>query len=202
MSGSCEPTASTPPPDATPQPSPATVAVQPVVPPAKIEPPTPVRIEPPWTDEDLPRIRKYQPLVRTAAQQYGLDPHVLNAIIWHESKFHANARGPGGAAGLMQLMPSTSKAVAKQLGRANKPYDPKYNVAAGAWLLHRLLEIFEGDEELALAGYALGSGAVRKRLAAGEPLPDKTQRFIRRVDEWSQAFATAEPDLLTVPRGQ
>ena len=50
-------------------------------------------------------------------------------------------------------------------------------------------------ERLALAGYALGSGAVRKRLAAGEPLPDKTQRFIRRVDEWSKAFAAAEADL-------
>ncbi|HET6583882.1 MAG TPA: lytic transglycosylase domain-containing protein [Nannocystaceae bacterium] len=196
MLGSCEPTASTPPSDASPPPTPPVVAARPVVPPPKVVPPPEAPpIEPPWTDEDVPRIRKYQGLVHNAAQQYDLDPNVLNAIIWHESKFHANARGPGGAAGLMQLMPSTSKAVARKLGRANKPYDPKYNVAAGAWLLHRLLEIFEGDEELALAGYALGSGAVRKRLAAGEPLPDKTQRFIRRVDEWSQAFAEAEPDL-------
>lgn len=204
MLGSCEPTASTPPSDASPPPEPRVVAVQPVEPPPRqVEPlPTLPAIEPPWTDEDVPRIRKYQPLVYSAAKEYGIDPHVLNAIIWHESKFHANARGPGGAAGLMQLMPSTSKAVARKLGRANKPYDPKYNVVAGAWLLHRLLEIFEGDEELALAGYALGSGAVRKRLAAGEPLPDKTQRFIRRVDEWSQAFANAERDLLSAKAGR
>lgn len=155
------------------------------------EPPPP----PPWTPEDVPRIQKYQPLVHAAAREHNLDPHVVNAIIWHESKFHANARGPGGAAGLMQLMPTTSRAVAKKLGRKNRPFDPKYNVAAGTWLLARLLEIFDGDERLALAGYALGSGAVRKRLEAKQPLPDKTQRFIRRVDEWSKAFRAAEAEL-------
>jgi soluble lytic murein transglycosylase-like protein len=195
-SGSCAPSTSTTTPDPAPAPEPT-----PVVAPAKVEPAKPPEPEPPktverpWTDADVPRIRKYQSLVHAAAQEYELDPHVINAIIWHESKFHADARGPGGAAGLMQLMPSTSKAVAKKLGRKNRPYDPKYNVAAGAWLLHRLLEIFDGDQDLALAGYALGSGAVRKRLAAGEPMPEKTQRFIRRVHDWSQAFAAAERDL-------
>ena len=50
--------------------------------------------------------------------------------------------------------------------------------------------------DLALAGYGLGHGAVKKRLEAGEPLPDRTQRFITRVESWLQAFAT-----LPCPRG-
>ena len=199
LTGSCEPKASTTPVDATPSPAePPPIAATPTPPPPEPAPPEPV-IDAPWTDADVPRIRKYQSLVHNAAREYDLDPHVINAIIWHESKFHADARGPGGAAGLMQLMPTTSRAVAKKLKRANRPYDPKYNVAAGAWLLHRLLEIFDGDERLALAGYALGSGAVRKRLAAGEPLPEKTQRFIRKVDAWSKAFAAAEQELGAPP---
>jgi soluble lytic murein transglycosylase-like protein len=195
MTSSCEPRQSTTPDDASPPPEPAPIATAPEPPRPEPKPIEPAEIEVPWTDADVPRIRKYQSLVHAAAREYDLDPHVINAIIWHESKFHANARGPGGAAGLMQLMPTTSRAVAKKLKRANRPYDPKYNVAAGAWLLHRLLEIFDGDERLALAGYALGSGAVRKRLEAREPLPDKTQRFIRRVGEWSKAFAAAEDEL-------
>jgi soluble lytic murein transglycosylase-like protein len=199
LSGSCQPRSSTtaPAPSSSPPTASTTAIAPPRESPPKIETPPPAApIEPPWTDADVPRIRKYQALVYAAAGEYDLDPHVLNAIIWHESKFHADARGPGGAAGLMQLMPTTSRAVAKKLGRANRPYDAKYNVAAGAWLLHRLLEIFDGDEDLALAGYALGSGGVKKRIDAGEPLPEKTQRFIRRVHEWSQAFEEAQHELV------
>lgn len=158
------------------------VAVEPATPPAPIEVP--------WAPDDLPRIVAVQPLVHAAAHRHGVDPRVLNAIIWHESRFHAAARGPGGAAGLMQLMPTTSKGLAKRLGRANRPYDPAFNVEAGALLLSRLLTIFDGDLALALAGYGLGHGAVKRRIEAGEPLPERTQRFVARVQSWVPAFAT------------
>jgi soluble lytic murein transglycosylase-like protein len=172
--------------------------------------PTPAPAEPPWKPEDVSRIRAVQPLVHAAAREYGVDPNVMNAIIWHESKFHAKAKGPGGAAGLMQLMPTTSKGLAKRLGVPNRPYDPKFNVQAGAYLLSRLLKIFDGDLDLALAGYALGHVAVKRRLEAGEPLPERTQRFIARVHTWSAAFAAADElkerrtraQGSAVPRGQ
>ncbi|MBK6921147.1 MAG: transglycosylase SLT domain-containing protein [Deltaproteobacteria bacterium] len=170
-------------------------------------PPEPVEpaAAPPWTDADLPRIRALQPKIRAAAQRHGVDPHVMNAIIWHESHFNASARGPGGAAGLMQLMPTTSKSLAKRLHRANRPFDPDFNLDAGAYLLSRLLTIFDGDLDLALAGYALGHVAVRRRLEAGEPLPDRTQRFIAKVHAWSAAFAQLDELALaarrSAPRG-
>jgi soluble lytic murein transglycosylase-like protein len=156
--------------------------------------PEPVAAKPPWKPEDVSRIKAVLPLVRAAAREHGVDANVMNAIIWHESKFHAKAKGPGGAAGLMQLMPTTSKGLAKRLGVPNRPYDPKFNTQAGAYLLSRLLKIFDGDLDLALAGYALGHVAVKRRLEAGEPLPERTQRFIARVHAWSAAFAAA-PEL-------
>ncbi len=158
------------------------VVVEPVAPPAAVEVP--------WAAEDLPRILAVQALVHGAAQRHGVDPRVLNAIIWHESRFHVAARGPGGAAGLMQLMPTTSKGLAKRLGRANRPYDAAFNVEAGALLVSRLLKIFEGDLALALAGYGLGHVAVQRRIEAGELLPERTQRFVARVESWIPAFAT------------
>jgi soluble lytic murein transglycosylase-like protein len=160
-----------------------------VVPPRPEPAPTP-----PWQSADLPRIRAVQPLVHAAAGELGVDASVVNAIIWHESRFNARAKGPGGAAGLMQLMPTTSKSLAKRLGRAHRPYDPAFNVYVGTYLLSRLQTIFDGDEDLALAGYALGHVAVRKRVAAGEPLPERTQKFIAKVHGYAAAFASA-PEL-------
>lgn len=155
-------------------------------------PPAPpvVAAEPPWTERDLPRILSVQPLVHAAAARHHVDASVINAIIWHESKFHADARGPGGAAGLMQLMPTTSKGLAKRLNRRHRPYDAAFNVEAGALLLSRLLTIFDGDLDLAIAGYGLGHVAVQRRRDAGEPLPERTQRFIAKVQAWAPAFAT------------
>lgn len=190
---SCRTTSPTtaPPPESSQQ----AAAVAPAPPAVVIEPPpvaahvtAPVRV--PWQFEDVARIAAVQPLVHAAASRHGVSADVMNAIIWHESKFHVKARGPGGAAGLMQLMPLTSKGLAKRLGVAHRPYDAEFNIEAGALLLSRLLKIFDGDLRLAIAGYGLGHGAVKKRLAAGEPLPEKTERFIAKVDRWATAFAT------------
>lgn len=194
----CRPTATNPPtpaPAAAPRdPAIAATAMHIQVAPEVVPPPPQPAPTPPWAAEDLPRIQAVQPLIREAATELGVDASVVNAIIWHESRFHARAKGPGGAAGLMQLMPTTSKSLAKRLGRAHKPYDPAFNVYVGAYLFSRLLKIFDGDQELALAGYALGHVAVRKRVAAGEPLPERTQRFIAKVHGYAAAFASA-PEL-------
>jgi hypothetical protein len=158
------------------------------------EPPPVEAVEPPWREQDWPRIAKVQPLVKAASAEHGIDPHLVNAIIWHESKFHPKAKGPGGSAGLMQLMPSTSRALARQLNRPHRPYDVQFNVEVGTYLLARLRKKFDGDERLALAGYGLGSGRVRGLLERGEPLPERTERFIAKVQRWRLAFEQADAD--------
>jgi soluble lytic murein transglycosylase-like protein len=187
----CVRSPSTPPSD-TAKPSEAAPAPAEPVAAAPVEPPAPApAVEPPWTDADVPRIRKVVALVEKNAARYAIDPDLVLGIIWHESKFHADARGPGGAAGLMQLMPTVSRSLAKKLSLRHRPYDPEFNVQAGVYLLSRLVEKFDGDERTVLAAYALGSGRVRELLDAKQPFPERTERFIAKVQRTREAFVQA-----------
>lgn len=148
---------------------------------AALPAPAPTKPELPFDDEQLARIEAVQDIVHAAAQAHGVDPMLINAVIWVESKFERRARGPAGSLGLMQLMPKTAAGLAKQLGRKRDSYDPDFNIHAGTLLLAHLLERFDGDVTLALAGYNRGAGTVAKWVNAGQPLPEGTQGFVARV---------------------
>ena len=206
--GGCA-TASEPPPQPPPAPEtanedPAPVAVDAedsmpapgVQPPSKTKAPVaakrkpPVELEPvPLTDLQRSRARAVQRHVRAAAKQFELDPNLLNGIIWAESKFNPKARSRAGARGLMQLMPVTSKAMAKRLGRAHRPYDPAFSIFAGAQLLAVMKERFDGDETLMLFAFARGGGTVRKYQREGGEIPKGVLEFIDRVDRARWTFA-------------
>jgi len=156
--------------------------------------PSPVRSAPrppPLTIEDeyLERACRVQPFVEDAAKAHDVAPNLLNALIWLESKFDPRAHNRSGARGLMQLMPKTSQAMAKALGRPNRPYDPEFSVHAGAHLLSLLLRKFDGDERLALFGYARGSGSVRAWQAKKQPLPEGVRTFIEKVERGRETFS-------------
>lgn len=202
----CKPTVSSTKPPAAPkaEPNPVASPVSPDVEPKVVEPgdaeavpgdaplhkPTAGAFEPiAFNDDSLKRIAKVQRYVTAAASRRALDPNLLNAIIWTESKFHPRARNRSGAKGLMQLMPRTSRAMAKRLGRASRPYDPEFAVEAGALLLSILLEKFDGDIDLALFGYARGSGSVRKWQGTNEPMPEGVRKFIAKVRRAQRSFA-------------
>jgi len=119
--------------------------------------------EPTWFD----RIRyplKYEQIVRGHAKNYDLDPALVAAVIYQESKFHADARSDRGAVGLMQLLPETAEGIAERTGgsqfRVSDLYDPEINVRYGAWYLRHLLDHYGGNEVLALAAYNAGMGNV------------------------------------------
>ena len=140
------------------------------------------------TDDELKRAQSLQGWIAEAAALRNVDPYLLNAIIWHESRFTAKAKNPSGAKGLMQLMPKTSRAMAKKLDRPNRPLDPEFSIHAGALLLDTLLEMFDDDVELALFGYARGSGNVRAWKKRRErKYPERVQKFIRKIRsaQWS-----------------
>lgn len=152
------------------------------------EEPQPEPIE--LSDAELARARKVQRIVAKAAADHGVDPNLINGIIWVETKFNAKARNRSGASGLMQLMPVTSRAMAKRLGRAHKPMDPEFSVQAGTKLLAQLQEKYDGDEDLALFGYARGIGSVAKwKETPGQPMPEGVQSFIRKVRRAQATFA-------------
>lgn len=173
-----------PPPEPEPEPEPpAPPAPEPVAAPEPAAPP-----ERPWSDADEPRILAVQPFVAAAAAAHGVDPYLVNGLIWVESKFRPKAKNKSGARGLMQLMPTTAKALGRAIHRPAKPYDAEFSVHAGTFYLSRQLRRFDGDETLALAAYARGPGKVREWIDAGEPLPASIEGFVAKVQRARAVF--------------
>jgi soluble lytic murein transglycosylase-like protein len=114
-------------------------------------------------------------LVQEAAAQNGLDPCLILSIMRAESAFNRTAVSVKGAMGLMQLMPET----ATRFGVKNF-FDPRENVLGGSKYLRWLLDRFDGDVRLALAGYNAGEGAVE---FYGYRIPpfQETQNYVRTI---------------------
>ncbi|MBX7172725.1 MAG: lytic transglycosylase domain-containing protein [Pyrinomonadaceae bacterium] len=110
-----------------------------------------------------------------SSNRYGIDPLLIYAQMSQESSFKLNATSYKGARGLMQLMPAT----AARFGVTNI-YEPRQNIDAGVKYMRWLLDTFNGDVNLALAGYNAGEGAVMKY---GWQIPpyNETQEYVRRI---------------------
>ncbi|HWG57216.1 MAG TPA: lytic transglycosylase domain-containing protein, partial [Gaiellaceae bacterium] len=114
--------------------------------------------EPRWYE----RVRyplRYEHIIRAHAENYRLEPQLVAAVIYQESKFDPDAVSASGAVGLMQLLPSTGQGIADRTGgSAWTPDDlknPELNIRYGSWYLRHLLDKYE-DEALALAAYNAG----------------------------------------------
>lgn len=118
------------------------------------------------------RVRELEPLIVEASNRYRIDPRLLRAICFTESRYRVNAISPKGALGLMQFMPET----AARYGLRN-PFDPKAAIDAGARYLRDLLVRFNGRIDLAVAAYNAGEGAVESFLT-GKPLVMNTGKVI------------------------
>ena len=117
----------------------------------------------------------YEPLIAASAHRYRLSPELLHAVIRAESAYNPSAISSAGARGLMQLMPGT----AARYG-VSDTFDPAQNVRGGAAYLRDLLDMFDQDLRLAVAGYNAGEGAVMKH---GRQIPPyaETQAYVRKV---------------------
>jgi len=128
---------------------------------------------------DNPRLqgRPYHAEVRAAAYRFALDPALIHAVIEAESRYDPKAVSGKGAIGLMQVMPETGRRYGV---RAQELRIPKKNIATGAQYLADLLRLFEGDVELALAGYNAGEHAVARY---GDTIPPyaETKAYVPRV---------------------
>ena len=110
-----------------------------------------------------------------SGRRHSVDPLLLYSIMHQESSFKRRALSHKGASGLMQLMPPT----ARRFGVSNI-WDPKQNIEGGTRYVRFLLDYFQGDVALALAGYNAGEGAVVKY---GHRVPPyaETQEYVRRI---------------------
>ena len=143
---------------------------------------------------------EYEHIVTAHARNYELDPALLAAVIYRESKFDPNARSSAGAIGLMQLLPETAKGIALHTGGSrftvDDLYDPEINVRYGAFYLRRLLRKYD-DEELALAAYNAGQRNVDEWIADGGRIAfDETRAYVEEVLELRVLYRRAYRDEL------
>lgn len=115
-----------------------------------------------------------QMIVESGAR-HGVDPKLVYAVMHQESTFKKNAISPKGASGYMQLMPAT----ARRFGVTNI-FDPKQNIDAGTKYLRFLLDLFNNNVELALAGYNAGEYRV---IRDGYRVPQirETQNYVKKI---------------------
>jgi Transglycosylase SLT domain len=122
----------------------------------------------------LLRDTAYASLIAAAADTYGVDPIVVQALIQVESNYQPRARSSKGAMGLMQLMPSVAREY-----KVRNAYDPASNIDAGVRKLKSLIDGMQGDLRLALAAYNAGEGAVSK--FGGIPPYRETQNYVSKI---------------------
>ena len=142
--------------------------------------------EPAWVQR-LHYPLRYEQIVRGHARNYRLDPALLAAVIYQESKFRADAESESGAIGLMQLRPDTAKGIAIRTGgsrfRTSDLYNPEINVRYGSWYLRHLLNRY-GDEQTALAAYNAGQRNVDTWRAEGKGIQfSETRAYVDRVED-------------------
>lgn len=128
--------------------------------------------------EKFAKLEPFKDLIHTAASDHNLEPTLLSALIYQESKGDPNISSKKGATGLTQLMPGT----AKELGVTDRK-DPAQSINGGAKYLSKQVEDF-GNLRHALIAYNWGPGNARKWLKKGADesrLPEETQDYIKKI---------------------
>jgi soluble lytic murein transglycosylase len=153
-----------------------------------------LRSSPPWFE----RIRyplHYAAFVRERAEAERIDPALLAAVIYQESKFRPDAKSSSGAIGLMQLTPSTARGIALRTGGTaftiDDLTDPAINIRYGTWYLHDLVAKY-GSLRLALAAYNAGQGNVDRWRAEGKDIQfAETRAYVDRVEHLQHVYRDA-----------
>src|SRR6267378_2708896 len=135
------------------------------------------------------RFHRYDRLIRGAALEHHLDPMLVKAVVWRESRFDPKKRGTHGERGLMQV----SEVAAKEWARENKIsgfnpnqlFEPKTNLEAGSWYLHRAMEHWNHQSDptpFALAEYNAGATRARRWSGGNNVAEIPERQFLQKID--------------------
>jgi len=135
------------------------------------------------------RFHQYDGLIRSVALEHHLDPLLVKAVVWRESRFDPEKRGSHGERGLMQV----TERAANEWARENKVaglrldqlFEPKINLEAGMWYLHRAIEHWDHQADpiaFALAEYNAGASRAQ-RWSGGNSVSEVSERqFLQNID--------------------
>ena len=135
------------------------------------------------------RFKQYDGLIRLVALEHRLDPMLVKAVVWRESRFDPNKNGSAGERGLMQV----SERAAREWARENKIdnfhieklFDPKTNLEAGTWYLRRAFEHWETQSDplpFALAEYNAGASRAQRWSGGNGAAAIAPGTFLKRID--------------------
>ena len=120
----------------------------------------PIALEAPEAVRRVTHPLEYEGEIRASAQEFGVEPSLVAAVIRTESRFDSEVVSSQGAYGLMQLLPETARFVAERTGIEGDYRDPETNIRIGTRYLSHLQDRYDGDERLMLAAYNSGEGRV------------------------------------------
>lgn len=147
--------------------------------------------------------------IREHAREAGVPPSLIAGIIRQESAFDARATSPVGARGLMQVMPLTAQEVSRKVGipyQLESLYDPEVSVQLGSTYFGQLLRRFDGNVELALAGYNGGPNRMNRLWNESGPEPrmddfletldiDESRNYVKRILILADSYRQLYPSL-------
>src|SRR5436305_12756133 len=135
------------------------------------------------------RFQRYDELIRSVAIAHHLDPMLVKAVVWRESRFDPKKYGGAGERGLMQV----SEKAANEWARENKIdnfrveqlFDPKTNIDAGTWYLRRAFEHWATQSDpmpFALAEYNAGASRAQRWSGGNDVDAMPAQTFLKKID--------------------
>jgi len=154
---------------------------------------------------------RHEDVIRQQAQKKGVDPNLIAAVIYEESRFR-DQTSHAGARGLMQITPATARFIARDSGGAaftqRDLATPQINIAYGTYYLRYLLRRYDGNEELAVAAYNAGETNVDRwvKKAGGPdafdtlddiPFPE-TRAYVQNVQRSKRSYEQHYGDELDV----
>lgn len=132
----------------------------------------------------VPSTPTVEELLESYSRLFGVDPVLVKAIAWQESGWRQEVTSSAGAIGVMQVIPATGEFAGRRLlGHDVDLFHVDHNIKAGVRFLAWLLELNDGDEELAVAGYFQGPRSVQVN-----GVSPRTHRYVANVFALRQRF--------------
>jgi soluble lytic murein transglycosylase len=135
------------------------------------------------------RFHQHDALIRSIAAEHRLDPMLVKAVVWRESRFDAQKFGTAGERGLMQVSEKAAQEWARETKaenfRVEELFDPKTNLEAGTWYLRRAIEHWQNQATpipFALAEYNAGASRALRWAGGDDTKAVAEKTFLANID--------------------